>query len=180
MLTIDSKEQIVSESLRWQLNGFLNEVESPVELRSPIAQWRRAMLFTNGRVEHLPYWEWSLVPGTLGSHKASRSGPSPFSQIQNLLPRKTECTALSTDYTLQEHRDQLKKKKKTDPYLYVTLIVDEQVLWLKISVDEIQRVKVFKGQYNLGCVEAGVWFTTKQITNNVYSQPVVHKKYWWG
>lgn len=119
VLTIDRKEQIVSESLRWQLNGFLNEVKSPVELRSPLAQWRRAMLFTNGRVEHLPYWEWSLVPGTLGSHKASRSGPSPFSQIQNLLPIKTECTALSTDYTLQEHRDQLKKTKQKNRSLPV-------------------------------------------------------------
>lgn len=50
--------------------------------------------------------------------------------------------------------------------LYVTLLVDEQVLRLEIPVDEIQRVKVFKCQYNLGCVEAGVWFTVKQITQN--------------
>lgn len=64
--------------------------------------------------------------------------------------------------------------KKINPCLYVTLLVDEQVLRLKISVDEIQRVKVFKGQYNLGCVEAGVWFTMKQITHNVYSQTEVH------
>lgn len=64
--------------------------------------------------------------------------------------------------------------KKINPCLYVTLLVNEQVLWLKISVDEIQRVKVFKGQYNLGCVEAGVWFTTKQITRNVFSQTEAH------
>lgn len=59
--------------------------------------------------------------------------------------------------------------KKTNRYLYVTLLVNEQVLRLKISVDEIQRVKVFKGQYNLGCVEAGVWFTAKQVMHKVYS-----------
>lgn len=61
-----------------------------------------------------------------------------------------------------------------NPCLYVTLLVDEQVLWLEISVDEIQRVKVLKGQYNLGCVKAGVWFTTKQIKHNVYSQTEEH------
>lgn len=60
-----------------------------------------------------------------------------------------------------------KKQKKTKKqpcniYLYVTLLVNEQVLWLQISVDQIQRVKVFKGQYNLGCVEAGVGFTVKK------------------
>lgn len=49
-------------------------------------------------------------------------------------------------------------------YLYVTLVVDEQVLGLEIPVDEIQRVKVLEGQYNLGCVEAGVWFTAKHTT----------------
>lgn len=54
-----------------------------------------------------------------------------------------------------------------NPCLDVTLLVDEQVLWLEISVDEIQRVKVLKGQYNLGCVKAGMWFTTKQIEHNV-------------
>ena len=60
--------------------------------------------------------------------------------------------------------------KKTNPCLYVTLLVDEQVLRFKISVDEIQRVKVFKGQYNLGCVEAGVWFTAERMKVNIYSQ----------
>lgn len=57
--------------------------------------------------------------------------------------------------------------KKTSPHLYVTLLVDEQVLWLEISVDEIQGVKVFKGQDNLGSVKAGVWFTTKQMLHTV-------------
>lgn len=50
----------------------------------------------------------------------------------------------------------------TEPCLDVTLLVDEQVLRLQISVDEVQRVKVFKCQYNLGCVEAGVWFTVEK------------------
>lgn len=59
--------------------------------------------------------------------------------------------------------------KKRNPCLYVTLLIDKQVLWLKISVDEIQRVKVFKGQHNLGRVEAGVWFTTEQIMHNCYN-----------
>lgn len=57
--------------------------------------------------------------------------------------------------------------KQTSPNLYVTLLVDEQVLWLEISVDEIQRVKVFKGQDNLGGVKTGVWFTTKQMMHTV-------------
>lgn len=53
-------------------------------------------------------------------------------------------------------------------YLYVTLLVDKKVLRLQISVDEIQRVKVFKGQNNLGCVKAGVWFTTnKTVTQYI-------------
>lgn len=60
--------------------------------------------------------------------------------------------------------------EKISLYLYVTLLVDEQVLWLEIPVDEIQRMKVFKCQYNLGCVEAGVWFTVKQITQMQKSQ----------
>lgn len=50
----------------------------------------------------------------------------------------------------------------SETYLYVTLLVNEKVLRLQISVDEIQRVKVFKGQYNLGCVKAGVWFTANE------------------
>lgn len=50
-------------------------------------------------------------------------------------------------------------------YLYVTLLVNKKVLRFQISVDEIQRVKVFKGQYNLGCVKAGVWFTTNKSHN---------------
>lgn len=53
-------------------------------------------------------------------------------------------------------------------YLYVTLLVNKKVLGLQISVDEVQRVKVFKGQYNLGCVKAGVWFTTKK-SQNIYT-----------
>lgn len=57
--------------------------------------------------------------------------------------------------------------KQTSPHLYVTLLVDEQVLWLEISVDEIQRVKVFKGQDNLGGVKAGVWFTMKHTRHIV-------------
>lgn len=52
---------------------------------------------------------------------------------------------------------------KKEPCLYVTLLVDEQVLRLEVPVDEVQRVKVFKGQYNLGCVEAGVRFTEKKV-----------------
>lgn len=57
--------------------------------------------------------------------------------------------------------------KHSGPYLYVTLLVNEQVLWLEISVDEIQRVKVFKGQDNLRGVKAGVWFTRKQMMHVV-------------
>lgn len=65
------------------------------------------------------------------------------------------------------------KTTNRDPCLYVTLLVDEQVFRLQISVDEIQRVKVFKGQYNLGCIKAGVWLTAKQSSQNNYSQPAV-------
>lgn len=53
-------------------------------------------------------------------------------------------------------------------YLYVTLLVNQKVLRLQISVDEIQRMKVFKGQYNLGCVKAGVGFTTNK-SHNIYT-----------
>lgn len=52
--------------------------------------------------------------------------------------------------------------EKMRPCLDVTLLIDEQVLRLEISVDEVQRVKVFKCQYNLGCVEAGVRFTVEK------------------
>lgn len=53
-------------------------------------------------------------------------------------------------------------------YLYVALLVNKKVLRLQISVDEIQRVKVLKGQYNLGCVKAGVWFATDK-SHNIYT-----------
>lgn len=62
-------------------------------------------------------------------------------------------------------------------YLYVTLLVNEQILWLQISIDQIQRVKVFKGQYNLGCIEAGMGFTAKQTNSNINNQPVSVRKY---
>lgn len=63
------------------------------------------------------------------------------------------------------------------PRLDVTLLVDEQVLRLEVSVDEVQRVKVFKGQYDLGCVEAGVRFTAKPGAEN--SQLKEEKKSRW-
>lgn len=91
-----------------------------------------------------------------------------------------ECTTLSSVHVLREHRDQSKnnccrwlRQQTWDPCLYVTLLVDEQVLRLQISVDEIQRVKVFKGQYNLGCIKAGVRLTAKQISHNNYDQPAM-------
>lgn len=44
-------------------------------------------------------------------------------------------------------------------YLYVSLLVYEQVFRLQISVDKIKRVKVFKGQNYLGGVESGMRLT---------------------
>lgn len=64
----------------------------------------------------------------------------------------------------------LKVIAKISMYLYVALLINQEVLWLQISVDEIQGVKVFKGQYNLGCVEAGMWFTATHTSLNIYSQ----------
>lgn len=113
---------------------------------------------------------------------AKRPGPAlhPFRKSKICYLENRVHSSKHWTHTARAQRPIKTKKTQTDPYLYVTLIVNEQVLWLKISVDEIQRVKVFKGQYNLGCVEAGVWFTTKQITHNVYSQPAVQEKYRWG
>lgn len=69
-------------------------------------------------------------------------------------------------------------KVGSETYLYITLLVNKKVLRLQISVDEIQRVKVFKGQYNLGCVKAGVWFTTNKshdIYTSVMDQVTIKK-----
>lgn len=102
------------------------------------------------------------MPGTLGSRKASRFDPSPFLRSQNLLPEENKETALL------EVRRVTNYPRWPRTYLYVTLLVDKKVLRLQISVDEIQRVKVFKGQYNLGCIKAGVWFTTnKTVTQHI-------------
>lgn len=53
-------------------------------------------------------------------------------------------------------------RRTEGPCLDVALLVDQQVLRLEISVDEVQGVKVFKRQYNLGCVEAGVRFAVEK------------------
>lgn len=47
-------------------------------------------------------------------------------------------------------------------YLYIALLIDEQVLRLKISVNEVERVKVFKRQDYLRGVKASVRLTTKR------------------
>ena len=50
----------------------------------------------------------------------------------------------------------LGKSKVSD--LHVALRVDQEIFRLQIAVHDIQRVEIFKGQQNLGGVEAGLSF----------------------
>lgn len=47
-------------------------------------------------------------------------------------------------------------------YLNIPLLIYEQVLRLQVSVNEVQRVKVLKGQYNLSCIKSCMLFTERQ------------------
>lgn len=44
-------------------------------------------------------------------------------------------------------------------YLNIALLIYEQVFGLQVSVDEVQRVKVLEGEYDLSCIKSGVVFT---------------------
>ena len=37
----------------------------------------------------------------------------------------------------------------------MSLAVQEKILWLEVSVDDGEGVKILKGGHNLGCVEKG-------------------------
>ena len=145
-------------------------------LRTPLPLWHKEQcMFTNDRAELSTYLTeddlWCQV--LRGPAKRPGSPLHPFRESKICYLGNGESTQLWV--TDREHRDQsniISAEKTNKPCLDVTLVVDEQVLRLQISVDEIQRVKVFKGQYNLGCVEAGVWFTAKHTRHVIYSQPV--------
>lgn len=47
-------------------------------------------------------------------------------------------------------------------YLNIPLLIYQQVLRLQVSVDEVQGVKVLKGQYNLSCIKSCMLFTERQ------------------
>lgn len=47
-------------------------------------------------------------------------------------------------------------------YLNIPLLIYEQVFRLQVSVDEVQGVKVLKGQYNLCCIKSCMMFTESQ------------------
>lgn len=47
-------------------------------------------------------------------------------------------------------------------YLNIALLIYEQVLRLQVSVDEVQGVKVLKGQDDLSCIKPRMLFTERQ------------------
>lgn len=47
-------------------------------------------------------------------------------------------------------------------YLYVSLLVYEQVLGLQVSVDQVQSVQVLEGQDYLGSIKPGVRLTARK------------------
>lgn len=46
-------------------------------------------------------------------------------------------------------------------YLNIPLLIYEQVLRLQVSVNEVQGVKVLKGQYYLSCIKSCMLFTER-------------------
>ena len=50
-------------------------------------------------------------------------------------------------------------------YLYVTLLVYEQVFRFQVSVDQVQSVQVLEGQDNLSCIEPSVRLTVRAHTH---------------
>ena len=46
--------------------------------------------------------------------------------------------------------------------LDVAMLVNEKVLRLKISVDQVERMEVLKCQDYLGCIKSCVWFTMEE------------------
>lgn len=55
------------------------------------------------------------------------------------------------------------------------MLVYEQIFRLQVSVDEVQGVKVLKGEYYLSCIKSGMVFTKKresgQSDNGVLYEP---------
>ncbi len=46
-------------------------------------------------------------------------------------------------------------------YLDIPMLIYEQVFRLQVSVDEVQGVKVLKGEYYLSCIKFCMWFTER-------------------
>ena len=47
-------------------------------------------------------------------------------------------------------------------YLDVPMLIYEQVFRLQVSVDEVQGVKVLKGEYYLSCIKSCMVFTERR------------------
>lgn len=47
-------------------------------------------------------------------------------------------------------------------YLNITMLIYEQVFRLQVSVDEVQGVKVLKGEYYLSCIKSCMVFTERR------------------
>lgn len=47
-------------------------------------------------------------------------------------------------------------------YLDVSLLIDEEVLWFKVSVDQVKGVQIFKGQNYLWSIKACMGFTAER------------------
>lgn len=47
-------------------------------------------------------------------------------------------------------------------YLDIALLIDEEVLWFKVSVDQVKGMQIFKGQNYLWSIKARVGFTAEE------------------
>lgn len=59
---------------------------------------------------------------------------------------------------------------------YVSLWIQENVLWLQVSVHDVQRVQVPQGACNLGCIEPRTWLQKASLPLQVIEQLLKDKE----
>lgn len=60
-------------------------------------------------------------------------------------------------------------------YLNVPMLIYEQVFRLQVSVDEVQGVKVLKGEYYLSCIKSCMVFTERRKEQSDVGAAYEHK-----
>jgi len=108
-----------------------------------------------------------MISGARYSGVPHRVQVRPFTLLAN--PKSVTCSGerenrrpITHTHIAKFYTDPSALRPPGTTHLDVALLVDEQVLGLQVSVDEVQRVEVLEGQHDLGGIEASVWLAVRR------------------